>query len=98
MEELLKLAAEQPALVPVVSTAVVGLAGFKVVEWGMTVTKLLGNHLRHDLADQTEAIKDLKFAIVGVQHAVEENTMVSRAMGRELVELRKDVNREPISR
>lgn len=68
--------------------AVLGFAGYKVVEWGGSVTKLLGNHLRHDLADQTEVLKRIEAALV-------DNTRVTRAMGREILELRKELSRVP---
>lgn len=37
-----------------------GVAAWRVVAWGKSVTELLGNHLRHDLAGLRDDLADLK--------------------------------------
>lgn len=63
-------------------------AGVTVVKWATQVTTLLGNHLRHDLSEQTEVIKR-------IERSTEEQTQVLKAMGVQLLTLVRILERNP---
>ncbi len=77
-----------PALGLVVMGALL-FAGVKIVDWGKEVTTLLGNHLRHDLASQTEALSRIEAnlnTLARIESSLNEQTLVLRALGRMMME------------
>jgi len=77
-----------PTLVLVIMGGLI-FGGIKIMDWGKEVTTLLGNHLRHDLAAQTETLARIESnlnTLGRIESSLNEQTLVLRALGRMLME------------
>lgn len=75
-----------PSLALVVAGGLI-FAVVKVIGWGQEVTKLLGNHLRHDLGDLKEEMRGTKRASEDQTLILREQTLIIRAVGVQIREL-----------